>query len=109
MHANKLKNRQDNPKWNLLKEFQRLIGETDPAIISMENVPKLVKEDIFSDFLSFLERRGYNVSYSIVYCPDYGIPQKRKRLVLLASKIGKISLIPKTHLPHKYVTVRDVI
>lgn len=109
MHANKVKNRQDNPKWNLLKQFQRLIGETNPTIISMENVPKLVKEDIFSDFLSFLHQRGYHASYSVVYCPDYGIPQKRKRLVLLASKIGEISLIPKTHLPEKYVTVRDVI
>lgn len=44
-----------------------------------------------------------------MYCPDYGIPQTRKRLVLLASKLGEIKLIDKTHTPDNYVSVRDVI
>ena len=51
----------------------------------------------------------YHISISIVFCPDYGIPQRRKRLVLLASKLGDITLIPKTHTADRYVTVRDVI
>jgi len=44
-----------------------------------------------------------------VNCADYGIPQYRKRLVLLASKLGDISLIPKTHTPQNYMTVEDAI
>jgi len=49
----------------------------------------------------------YKVKYQNVYCPDYGIPQKRRRLVLLASRLGEIDLIPPTHKKEKYKTVRD--
>ncbi len=52
---------------------------------------------------------GYSVFWDVIYCPDYGIPQNRRRLVLLASKLGTIEIIPKTHHPSRYRTVRDVI
>lgn len=102
----------DEKKVNLLYSFSRIIKEVKPTIISMENVPQLIdfnKSSIFQDFCNELDAMGYNYSYSIVYCPDYGIPQRRKRLVLLASKLGEIHIIPKTHTPNQYVTVRDVI
>ncbi len=102
----------DEKKINLLYSFSRLIEETQPIIVSMENVPQLVdfnKSSIFQDFCEKLQSLGYYFSYKIVYCPDYGIPQKRKRLVLLASRLGEISLMPETHTPDNYVTVRDVI
>lgn len=104
--------KKDNNKVNLLYTFSRLIEETEPTIISMENVPQLVdyKEgSIFRDFCDNLTAQGYKISYSVVFCPNYGIPQRRKRLVLLASKLGPISLIPPTHSPKEYVTVRDAI
>src|SRR5690606_37476537 len=56
-----------------------------------------------------LKKQGYSVSYEIVNCPDYGIPQNRKRLVLLASKLGEINLIPKTNSLGNYKTVADTI
>jgi DNA (cytosine-5)-methyltransferase 1 len=101
-----------NNKWLLLYEFARLIRETGPEIVSMENVAQLVnfkKAPVFEDFLNELKELGYHTHYEIVNCPDYGIPQKRKRLVLLASKLGEINLIPKTHDKQNYVTVRDTI
>lgn len=67
------------------------------------------ESSIFQDFCNELTEMGYNYSYSVVFCPDYGIPQRRRRLVLLASKLGEISILPKTHTPDNYVTVRDVI
>lgn len=102
----------DEKKVNLLYSFSRIIKEVKPTIISMENVPQLIafnKSSIFRDFCNELDEMGYKYSYSIVYCPDYGIPQRRKRLVLLASKLGEIHIVPKTHTPDQYVTVRDVI
>ena len=75
----------------------------------MENVPELSKTKVFADFISDLETNGYHVSYQVVFCPDYGIPQNRKRLVLLASTLGCINLIPATHTPETYLTVRDAI
>jgi DNA (cytosine-5)-methyltransferase 1 len=108
-HSNKVKNRKRTKKWRLIDEFKRLVGETNPDIVTMENVPNLAKQRRFMDFVSFLKQNGYFVSYSNVYCPDYGIPQKRRRLVLLASKYGELSLIPKTHSEKNYVTLRQAI
>lgn len=108
-HTNKLKSKTQTKRWWLLREFGRIVKETNPHIVTMENVPNLANQEIFTEFVDFLERLGYHVSYSNVYCPDYGIPQKRRRLVLLASKLGVISLLPRTHSKHEYVTVRDAI
>lgn len=106
----KLKDK-DPKKLNMLYTFSRLIEETNPTIISMENVPQLVdnKANIFKDFHYKLLELGYHIHYETVYCPDYGIPQTRKRLVLLASKLGPIKLIEKTNTPDNYVTVRNTI
>lgn len=106
------KGKKNKNKWGLLYEFSRLIKETTPQIVSMENVAQLrnfKKAPVFKDFIEDLEEMGYKVSYELVHCPDYGIPQNRKRIVLLASKLGEISLIPKTHKKENYVTVRDVL
>jgi DNA (cytosine-5)-methyltransferase 1 len=108
-HANKLKIHKNAKKWRLISEFQRIISETDPDIVSMENVPNLANQKIFKDFVNFLKQKNYFVWHSYVYCPDYGIPQKRRRLVLLASKWGEIQLIPKTHSEEKYKTLEQAI
>ena len=98
-----------NSKWSLLREYGRLIERLQPDIVSMENVPGLEKHGVYDKFVALLEKNDYHTSSHIVYCPDYGIPQKRTRLVFFASKFGKIDLIDKTHTPEKYKTVRDVI
>ena len=64
---------------------------------------------VFKNFLSLLESEGYSVFWKIVKCQNYGIPQTRSRLVLLASKLGEIKLIPETHGSSKYKTVRNSI
>jgi site-specific DNA-cytosine methylase len=93
----------------LLHHFGRLVEELKPEIVSMENVPQIMKHEVFADFLTILEKENYNVSYSIVYCPNYGIPQSRRRLVLMASKLGDIELLAPTHTRESYVTVRQAI
>ena len=91
--TNKYKNRVNDKKWTLLNYFSEHINNVNPDIISMENVPELIKFDVFEKFKNNLIDRNYNVSYSVVNCSEYGMPQKRKRLVLLASKLGKINII----------------
>ncbi len=110
-YTQKLK--QASKKWELLRDFSRIICETKPHVISMENVPELVRHAVFHDFLDSLEREGYfftrNSESQIVYCPDYGIPQVRRRLVVLASRLKPIEVLPPTHKPEAYATVRDAL
>jgi DNA (cytosine-5)-methyltransferase 1 len=108
-HANKNKDRKKSVKWNLIDEFRRLIGEINPDVVTMENVPNISKQKVFADFVDFLRLNNYFISYSNIYCPDYGIPQKRRRLVLFASKFGNISIIPPTHSQENYETLKMAI
>ena len=108
-HTNKKK---DPNKYDLLYEFGRLVKETHPDVVTMENVPSIASfelKDVLGDFVRTLTDEGFAVNYQVVFCPDYGIPQTRKRLVLLASKLGDITLIPPTHKKGEYETVRSTI
>lgn len=96
-------------RWKLLKEFKRLVTEIKPDFITMENVPRLTNESVFKDFVKSLNDKSYYVSYQVVDCSEYGIPQKRNRLVLLASRLGEIKIIDPTHKGKKVLTVKKVI
>jgi DNA (cytosine-5)-methyltransferase 1 len=99
----------EDTKWRLLYSFARLIKEVQPEVISMENVPQLEKHYVFENFVEALRIEGYNVSWSLVDCTHYGIPQTRMRLVLFASKLGNIEIIKRTHFPSRIRTVRQTI
>lgn len=108
-YSNKYKNNENTiQKMDLLDYFGKQIELVKPDIVSMENVPKLAKEKIFDNFLNLLENEGYNVSWKIAFAPAYGIPQNRKRLLLLASKFGEISFIEESD-TRDYPTVRQAI
>lgn len=92
-----------------IRRFAKLISEVKPDIVSMENVKDLVKYPIFKRFLAQLKRNGYHFDYKIVDASDYGVPQRRLRLVLLASRLGEIKLLGKTHDKRNKITVRDAI
>jgi DNA (cytosine-5)-methyltransferase 1 len=103
----KIRRRRDK-QWQLLNEFSRLVEGTKPDVISMENVPRLIRHPIFRRFTQKLESAGYTVTFEKVRAHHYGVPQRRSRLVLLASLWGPVSLLPPTHLS-RFKTVRDAI
>lgn len=94
-------------KWGLLYEFARLAEGAQPDIITMENVPTVAKHAVFHDFVDTLEKLKYHVWYDVVDSSLYGVPQARRRMVLLASRHGKIEIIPPTRKKPK--TVREAI
>ncbi|MEO7623852.1 MAG: DNA cytosine methyltransferase [Gallionella sp.] len=96
-------------KWPLLYQFSRLIREVKPELVTMENVPDVIKHEVYHDFVEELKAQNYHVWAEKVYCPDYGIPQMRSRHVLLASKLGPIKILAKTHASTKYNSVRQTI
>lgn len=96
-------------RWNLLSQFARLVKELQPDLVTMENVPRLEKQAVFAKFVSDLKENGFSVFHKVVDCADYGVPQHRQRLVLLASKHGPIKMIGPTVKTEHYETVRDAI
>lgn len=101
------KDKAEDKKWPLLYEFERLIREVSPEIVTMENVPDVTKHKVYDDFYNSLIDLGYKVWASRVDCVEYGIPQNRARHVLLASKFGNIELVKREDIQLK--TVKDVI
>lgn len=78
----------DDGKWGLLYEFARLTKETAPHIVTMENVPSVARHVVFEDFVNTLKFLNYEVWSDVVDSSDYGVPQVRRRMVLLASRLG---------------------
>lgn len=96
-------------RWNLLSHFTRLVKEVQPDLVTMENVPRLEKQAVFAEFVSDLKEAGFSVFHEVVDCADYGVPQHRQRLVLLASRYGPIEMIGPIVKTDFYETVRDAI
>lgn len=90
-------------KWGLLYEFARLAKGAKPDVITMENVPTVAKHEVFHDFVDTLKRLGYDVWFDVVDSSRYGVPQMRRRMVLLASRHGAIRMIEPTQKQPKTV------
>lgn len=109
------KYRRDDPRNELIFEFVRLVGEIRPATLMMENVPGLAAKGgtIFGKATAMLREFGYKLNYSVVNVADYGVPQNRRRLVMLGSLVDEISIPAPTHGHSQgmrpYRTVRETI
>lgn len=92
---------------NLIWEYYRFVEALMPLTLMMENVPGLADYKPFQNMVEKLKRLGYsNIKYEKIWIQEYGVPQRRRRLVLVASRIGKID-IPQGN--KKFKTVRDCI
>ncbi|WP_075936866.1 DNA (cytosine-5-)-methyltransferase [Halosegnis longus] len=114
MGHSKEKGREDHQKWGLLNEVSRIVEYVNPDVVVTENVLQVKQEDgVYDSFVENLESQGYHINSDQnknVYCPQYGIPQKRKRWVLMASKIGPLSLSdPPIQDEENYPTVKEAI
>lgn len=99
-------NKKPHKDWGLLNSFSSLVMDVQPTLVTMENVPPLEKQPIFKEFVSNLQGKGYHVAYRVVDGGEVGLPQKRKRLVVVASLLGAIELPQEKR---TQVTVRDVL
>jgi len=111
---NSKRTRTDNKddRWKLVGKFAEAVNQIKPDIVSMENVPNLASFDdgrILAFFIDTLMHLGYHVYCDVVACASYGVPQSRKRLVVLASRFGEISLLPGELSPENYRSVRETI
>ena len=101
------KRRAIDRRWKLLLQFLRIVQETCPEIVTLENVPRLAHLPLWREFVAGLEAHGYFVTWNILDVSKFGVPQSRRRLVLLASRLGPIDL-PKSR-TQKPITVKKAI
>lgn len=92
---------------SLIMEYVKFVKALKPLTIMMENVPGLIHYNLFKEAIDILENQlKYNIDYKVVNVKDYGVPQNRKRLVLVGSLLGKIKVAKPTN---DKKTVRDTI
>ena len=113
------KYKRDDPRNKLVLVMADLIEEIQPKAILMENIPGLVNRgsEIFEKFLNILRNNGYEEDYQVEQMANFGVPQSRRRLVLLAGRGFRISLPAATHsrTPKEgsglkpWVTIREAI
>jgi|CXWL01.1.fsa_nt_gi DNA (cytosine-5)-methyltransferase 1 len=98
----------------LLSHFGRLVGEVLPGFVVIENVPGIVRLPGNSTYRRFIRRLrclGYEVSEGVIDAKFFGVPQTRRRWVVIASLLAKPELPKPTHglEGRPFVTVRDAI
>lgn len=77
----------------LVLEFGRLVREIRPKAFMMENVPGLERDGRFRQVLRSLRGAGYKIDWSVVDLADYGVPQRRRRLVMVGIRGGTRPLL----------------
>lgn len=82
----------EDSRWGLLQQFARLVEKTKPEFVTTENVPRIRNSSVFRDFVSLLEQLEYKVDVGVCACVDFGLAQTRRRLVLVASRLGPIKV-----------------
>jgi DNA (cytosine-5)-methyltransferase 1 len=82
---------------DLIYEFLRLVKKLRPKTVMMENVPGLMADERLKDFKEKLEKMGYKFGTSpqVLNVAEYGVPQRRRRMILMASQFGIIPFAPK--------------
>ncbi|MCT2278648.1 DNA cytosine methyltransferase [Micromonospora chalcea] len=112
----------DEQRRELIYEYLRLVEELYPRHIAFENVPGLVEgrwRPYYDNFEKILSGLGYRFEQAVVDAAEYGVPQRRRRVLVIGSRVTEPELPSPTHsaagknekgrkrLP--FVTVRDTI
>jgi DNA (cytosine-5)-methyltransferase 1 len=95
-----------DPRNRLVAHFGNWIETLAPRAVMMENVPGLADDIRLRRLVRRLERAGYGLSCDILNAADYGVPQRRRRFVLLAVLGGVVTFGPRAS---RRATVREAI
>jgi DNA (cytosine-5)-methyltransferase 1 len=82
---------QDDPRNDLVLEFARFVRGLRPKALMMEDVPGLAKDKRTEQLVADLEEMGYCCTQDVLDAADYGVPQRRRRFILLAGRGVKIA------------------
>ncbi len=110
----------NDPRSQLWRQYMRCIDQVRPKVFLLENVPPLLRSAEYQELRQLAESYGYAVDARVLNAADYGVPQQRKRAIVIGSRVGAPSFPEPTHVdPAKqdllsaqlapWRTVRDAI
>src|SRR5258708_17580469 len=100
-----------DPRNRLWREYVRALIASQAQVFVMENVPQLLRSPHFIEFAAEVERLGFHLVKGVLNAADYGVPQKRRRAIVIGSRVGRPTYPHPTHgvsgMLVGYRTVRD--
>jgi len=93
----------------LWRHFVRSLDQVRPLVFCMENVPELLKSREYVLFEKKVEALGYQVRAEVLNAADYGVPQLRRRAIVIGSRLGSPPWPTPTHSAPNYATVRQAL
>ncbi|RKT70308.1 DNA (cytosine-5)-methyltransferase 1 [Saccharothrix variisporea] len=97
----------DDPRNSLWREYLRFVRKAKPKVFVIENVDRFLTSTEFA--LLQAETKGYELSAGLLLAADFGVPQRRRRAIVIGSRVGRIPLPTPTHPKPRWHTVRDVL
>lgn len=92
----------DDPRNKLWQEYLRIVRFLSPRVWIMENVPEILKSQEFEEVKKMADELGYSLEARILNSANYGVPQRRQRAIIIASKKpGLKHPIPTNHNPEE--------
>lgn len=88
----------NDPRNGLWRHYFRAVEQAQPSVLVMENVPELLKSPEFETFRERVETLGYEVEARLLNAADFGVPQRRRRAIVIASRIGRPQFPIPTHM-----------
>lgn len=100
-----------DPRNVLWREYARVVSVSQPKVFVLENVPQFLTSDQFEIFKSWTEHgplEGYSLAWGVVNSADHGVPQRRRRAIVIGSSTGEASLPAPSHgsVDRPWATVR---
>lgn len=108
LRTRRRKQQSNDPSKELIIEMLRLVRSIRPRAVIVENVPGLANDQHFANFRVGLKQAGYQSTYEVLNASDFGVPQRRKRLILVALRGSEIPSDWSSY-RHERRTVRDAI
>lgn len=84
---------------SLWREYLRALTESEASVFVMENVPELLRSAEYATFVELAEDLGYTIEGRILNAADYGVPQRRRRAIVVGTKVGPFEWPEQTHFP----------
>ncbi len=98
----------DDPRNDLVREYFRLVAEIQPRALMFENVPGLADDSRYQDLLQAIRDLGYTAADEVHDAADFGVPQRRRRLIMLAVRGSRVAM-PTAPAMAESPTVREAI